>query len=536
MSNKPNFYVQGPIEPGVPFHIACKYTVPESGGPFITGTNRPAKDDSYWTFLGVQEKYVNFDNVYDKPFYLKKDSKYYCPLYLKGGTDRTEFSDSGLPFSIYYNDDLGQPVGTDKPPEADKNYSSFESIRYTRFYVIGNDGTNGNGYYYPLTLYQPTEPHHTHTFTNEYPSLNFYMLNTFNNHAKLTVEDQEGQCLFFNPYASIMNSKFKYHQNKNGTISIELVSNGYYDKDADQYRYLGVGSDGTLKPYKENDINYQFGFTRVNNENINTYKIYSGVSHILTSDTNITFNYVSNIEKNSDFLSTFLGGTYIGTPSTTNFMGMGTSSTVPDYSTLTPVVHESDKKNLQLYFIPVRESTYQISSHDLLTHMEYTAPDMLTMSPNVYNVKPEVIAGPAEIGTYYQWVENTGIITSFSDLAFTTELSDAMIGIHSRYCSENETCGSCHGRCNPNDISKPSMQCVFDSLSVEKFSEGQAHTCDHERYIEKSSYVRRGFLENHSSTAIIILLTITIVFFVGFILFEERKQIFKEFMKFKKKA
>ena len=64
MSNKPNFYVQGLIEPGKSFYIAAKVTAKGTTvnpAIFATGSG-VVSDDVSWSMLGVQEKYVDYDD------------------------------------------------------------------------------------------------------------------------------------------------------------------------------------------------------------------------------------------------------------------------------------------------------------------------------------------------------------------------------------------------------------------------------------------------------------------------------------------
>ena len=653
-SNNLDFYIQGTIESGTPFHIVSKKRVGNSD-PLFDSSSPPNvnNNDRYWSTLGVQENYVNIYDVITKPFYYydSNASKYYYPLYLsdrgagvlsdtttratgtvsgstititsegQGFTDDQSveisgsgsananvtvnqtngvasvynitnstltdgtvtitgfvtnplfdtsvpvklidiegfdtntpsntfgFLDTGLPGSnLYevtriftyplmtgtgtelpvYNSTTKIMTGGTEPPHPDLNLKSWDAIK-NHPYVLYQDK-----FYYPLYLYGAG---YGFQRFDRIDNILFYFKTII--HGVNTDPNQlKSRCMFYNPFDSLMDSLFKYKQNDDGTVEFELVSAGHYMESSHKHQYMSYTESGTptnytlsvssnitdSKPFVLEPVGY----------NLNTSRIYAGVPYILKINENTTslnYNFVGSIRKESDFLDKYFKDKYDNTPSTTNFFGNASS---PDFENPTSVAQNFTSSDIVLYFIPAKENTYQISTHKILTYLDYNAIDMLMMSPQVYNVKPKILTDTNNTN-YYNWKTSVGQSTLPNELAFASQLSGAFNGLTYNYCTGNNTCGKCFGKCDLSKVSNPTIQCIYDSLSVEKFNDGEDHfTCDHERYYAKSNHVSNTIIENHSNTFIIIVLVLVIIIAAGFILYEERNRIVKEFFKLKK--
>jgi len=655
-SNNLDFYIQGTIESGTPFHIVSKKRVGISD-PLFDSSSPPNVNDRYWSTLGVQENYVNIYDVITKPFYYydSNTSKYYYPLYLsdRGGgalnaitratgtvsgstititsegqgftdgqsveisdsgtananvtvnqtngvasvynitnstlTDGTVlirgtvtnplfdtsdpvnlieiegfdtntpsnifgFIDTGLPDDAIINvtkiftyplmTGTGLPVynsttkimnGGTEPPHPDLNLKSWDAIKNNP-YVVYQDK-----FYYPLYLYNKNISNVVGKNFTRIENTTFYhdnSLTTASTGSNTDPNQLKSRCMFYNPFDSLMDSLFKYKQNEDGSVEFELVSAGHYMESSHKHQYMSYTESGTptnytlsvssnitdSKPFVLEPVGY----------NLNTSRIYAGVPYILKINENTTslnYNFVGSIRKESDYLDKYFKDNYINTPSSLNFFG---NASPPDFENPTSVAQNFTSSDIELYFIPAKETTYQISTHKILTHLDYNAIDMLMMSPQVYNVKPKILTDTNNTN-YYNWKTSVGESTLSNELAFASQLSGAFIGLTYNYCTGNNTCGKCFGKCDLSKVSNPTTQCVYDSLSVEKFNDGEdTFTCDHERYYSKSNHVSNTLIENHSNTMIIVALVIGIIIAVGFILYEERNRIIKEFYKLKK--
>ena len=687
MSTNLDFYIQGKIEPGMPFHIASQKVVESSDLSTLFDASTPptASTDQYWSFLGVQEDYVNFYDVMTDPFYYYDGtSKYYYPLYLcdRGGSQTTQATGTlgsggvitvpstttGQGFSIGQNvtissnsDFSGTPVpgfvtaitsqngiqtvvlsepnqptinegtvyirgqvsnplftstelislqqidyfetditgntgisyrtgflnttetiplytapfskyggsfadgvlkGTTTPPHADLKYKSWDAIKNIPYVVYGNDGTHGTGYYYPLYLYNGySTSMHPHSFSS-IPGRDLYMPGDSMNHAKKDSPNQDkAKCIFYNPYDSLMNSLFKYSQNEDGTISIQLISAGHYMDSAHDYEYISYDSNNNVFASKNESDLKSFTLDPVDTTksppvqyNVNSSKIYAGIPYRLkinenatTNGSGLSFNFVNGIQKETatTYLKQYFGDSGINpsptvSPHETKFIGNASKANYgSSSSSMYTVTQTYDSTNsLLLYFIPATESTYHLSSHELLSNLEYTATDMLITSPQVFRAEPKILTSTATTPSYYIWETTTGQATRDNYLSFGTQFSSGFNPLMYNYCKGSSTCGTCFGKCDNTKVSNPTTQCVVDSLSLEKHAAGDSEvfTCNHERYYEKSQYVAGPFIENHSNTAIIIVVVIGLIMAVGFILYEERNRIAKEFLHLKSKS
>lgn len=639
MSDNLDFYVQGRIEPGTPFHIVSKRLVTTpTAEPFNVTNFLPNNGDNYWSTLGVKEKYVNFFDIMTDPFYAYDGTNYYYPLYLcdRGGSNAgsnptraqgtanvnngvltVTVTSPGIGFSegqtvritdgtntgagtVSVNDELGVvSVNVTDPgtftngatinmegltsnlftntastleeitdlgfrlsdgaiianptvnyikvfgntdtiadstyttaPHPDTNYKSWDAIKYNNFFV-----KEGSIYYYPVFLidvYGTPSSNYTVTGT----TILFDDTNASN--SLTSPNGSEADCIFYNPFNSLMDTLFKYSQNEDGTINLQLVSSGHYMESAHQYQYITYSSSGTTPSYtltasKNEDDSKPFVLSPVG-YNVNSSKIYAGVPYILKINENVSslnYNFIDGIKKETPatYLDRYFKGLYSGSPRTTEFFGDADSI---DYSSLVKIEQDfvSSTNPLVLYFIPAKETTYQLSTHKILTYLDYNAVDMLLMSPQIYNARPSILNGSAT--GYYTWRTTTGQSTSSTELAFSSQMSGAFTGLAYNYCTGTNTCGKCFGKCDLATTVNPTAQCVYDSLSVEKFNAGEdTFTCDHERYYDKSEYVSSSFVTTHSHTALIIVLVVGIIIAAGFILFEERNRISKEFFKLK---
>jgi len=203
------------------------------------------------------------------------------------------------------------------------------------------------------------------------------------------------------------------------------------------------------------------------------------------------------------------------------------------------LVKVSQTSTMNIYFIPAKESMHNLSTHELLPHMEYTVADMVAMSPSVFNVGPLIKSAPyvTSTSTYYSWQTLSTLVTDPKKLAFSSEAYTGMSAIKYSYCTGTETCGNCFGLCNKDKVLNPSTQCIFDTFSTGNHLLAEdTFTCDHERYLEKSNYVSNSFIKTHSNTGLVIVLVIGIIIAAGLILYEERNRISKEFFHLKNKS
>tara|TARA_R110001599_G_scaffold286195_2_gene488716 strand:- start:1662 stop:3335 length:1674 start_codon:yes stop_codon:yes gene_type:complete len=553
------FFVQGSIEPGTAFHIVCQNTTTQAtSNDVLSGTGTTSFD--YWSFLGVKEEYVNFDDVYSKAFYYfdSVTSKYYYPLYL----DSTGYTlvdgwtpPTGSP-NFYYG--TGGNTAATTPPLPDENYVSYEALLHNSYYVLGTSTagvTKDNfGYYYPLyiTSAMSGSSSHNHTFTGIDTTL--YMPNSSTNHARPTTPNTgNAQAVFYNPFDSLMNSTFKYEQNSDGNLDIQLVSSGPTTSSADDYNYLTFTGAGNLISFSKTATD-QKEVILITDKNVNKSKIYAGVPYKLgvVGSPSIKYNFVKGVTSPTSIADSQANlNKYVGVgnfdpntnPSITSFIGNVGDPPGPVYIDDSLVeVSQTSTSTMNIYFIPAKESMHNLSTQELLPHMEYTVADMVAMSPSVFNVDPLIKSAPyvTSTSTYYSWQTTGGLVTESRKLAFSSEAHTGMSAIKYSYCTGTDTCGNCFGLCNKDKVLNPSTQCIFDTLSTEHAglfgSEKEPFTCDHQRYLEKSNYVSNSFIKTHSNTGLVIVLVIGIIIAAGLILYEERNRISKEFFHLKNKS
>ena len=206
--------------------------------------------------------------------------------------------------------------------------------------------------------------------------------------------------MFYNPYNSLMNSLFKYTQNEDGTINLYLISAGHYMESAHDYQYISYDSTGKVFASKTESVLKPFILEPVDDTgatpityNVNASKIYAGVPYKFkineTSANGVFFDFIGGLDKQSatDYLTPYFGKDGIdGSGSGTNFIANTEAAT--DYLNPQSLSQSYSDNTIILYFIPATETSYDLVSQNLMTNLDYTATDMLTMCPNVFNVRP----------------------------------------------------------------------------------------------------------------------------------------------------
>ena len=430
-------------------------------------------------------------------------------------------------------------TGGSSPPHPDLKYRSWDAIKNIPFVVYDRS------YYYPLYMYN--FGNNTTSVFSTTSLITFYYdsnLTTAGTGTSVSPNTDRAKCMFYNPYNSLMNSLFKYTQNEDGTINLYLISAGHYMESAHDYQYISYDSTGKVFASKTESVLKPFILEPVDDTgatpityNVNASKIYAGVPYKFkineTSANAVFFDFIGGLDKQSatDYLTPYFGKDGIdGSGSGTNFIANTEAAT--DYLNPQSLSQSYSDNTIILYFIPATETSYDLVSQNLMTNLDYTATDMLTMCPNVFNVRPLQLN--TSILGYYDWQTTKGVPKP-NELAFASQMSGSFLGLSYDYCTGSNTCGSCFGKCDKNTTVNPTTQCVYDSLSGEKHSSnGEIFTCNHERFYEKSDYVAASFIENHSHTGIIIVIVVGIILAAGFILYEERNRISKEFLHLKK--
>lgn len=413
------------------------------------------------------------------------------------------------------------------PPQNDLKYKSWNAIKNMEYVVF--DGTN---YRYPLSLYGTSTSSYT---INPNPTAFTFYGSASVLSSTISPNINNGDLLFYNPYDSLLESVFKYTQTQDGAINFQLVSAGHYMESAHSYQYMSYDSNYNVNMTKDPTQLKNFVLKPVS-KNVNSSKIYAGVPYTLqvSENTNsLNFEFVNNIVRDSvDIISPYFNESQFPVSSSTSNSFIGKSNNYP--LSTSNIEQTFGGTDIVFYFIPTAEMTYQLSTQDILLYLEYRAVDMLTLSPQVYNLPPKV-KYPSDSTGQYIWRTTTGQSTGSNELVFGTQVSGAYTGLAYNYCSGSNTCGKCFGKCDLSTVVNPTTQCIYDTLSVENFNSGQddVFTCDHERYLEKSEHVSKSMIKTHSHTALILILVIGLILAAGIILFEERNKISKEFYKLK---
>lgn len=557
------FFVQGSIEPGTAFHIVSKFSTSQTGGVLKIGTSQQTYD--YWSFLGVKEKYVNFDDVYKTAFYYydSANKNYYYPLFL-GSNNGNTIATNVTGLTVYYNatkthygtgtDGAGTDGNTAKTtfPSPDTPMVSYEALINNRYYIFGKSNIDPTvaKYYSPIYLTKNNSESAAITISfDEYEDIEFYTTtspSTDNPNTVTVAGPQNVQTVFYNPFDSLMDSTFKYEQNNDGHLDIQLVSSGSTTPSADTYMYLTYDSGTTPTIGFSNRPQDQKEVTLNTSYNLNKSKIYAGVPYTLgiIGKSSVNYNFVNNITAPpaTTQLDKYVGiGNYKTNPSTTSFIGTADTIDYQNTYLVSQITSSEENRPLELYFIPAKQSMHNLSTGEHLTYMEYNVADMVAMSPSVFNVQPLIKSGPNKSTTnnpkYYIWATTGKLITSDFDLAFSSQVHSGDSKIKYSYCSGSDTCGNCFGLCDKNKVLNPTNQCIFDTLSPENHTNPneETFTCDHERYLEKSKYVSNSFIKNHSNAGLVIILVLGIIIAAGLILYEERNRISKEFFHLKNK-
>lgn len=540
MSNSPNFFVQGKIDKDTDVYVVAKTTISGTGtslSPNIFRDSSITNSDTVWSVLGVHQLYTPYTDIEanDYYYYDKNSQSYYYPLTLKpstAGTIYINFANDSISTTHKPNDDLFfhfkkstvtpvtlNDIKNTKPP--DETYINVEAVM--NLPLVVTDTTSG--YYYPVFInkHQSTIPIKLTNGTK-----GFYYDGATAPLNKTAPQDTATP-MFFNPYQSIMNNLFRIEQSPNIDQGMSLVlSSSIGNPSIKKFKNIGVGLSNNLTASSTGSSDF-FNF-EPQGVNVDNKNLYAGVGYKLSLTKNLNskpnFQIVQKIHKDNSIIEKS-GVQYSSsaTPNPTSFLASVNPSDISYtlHGTLT-------FDNTVLYFIPYH--TYQVSTNNRREYLGYEPIEMLLSSPQVFNVGPKIWYGSSASGTnYYKWAKQTGMSTDGTELAFTTTSHDSHVGIVYRYCNQNEFCGKCFGYCDATKVTNPILACVLDTESQSKFKDGEDFfTCDHQRYVESSKYVKRGTIQHHSNSLIIVVLIVGIIIIAGIVLFEERKMILKHIL------
>jgi hypothetical protein len=566
MSSNPDFFVQGLINPGQDVYIVAKTT---GMGTEITPPG-DATQSPMWSVMGVKPSFAHIEDISDKKYYFRDmvDNRYYWPLTIKTPITTTNsiitFSKNGDGFFVkgtaatntdcfymQYDDSLDSGGTTisgnaNIPPTKDYlnclslinlpiTFAGTETDSFT-FRDISNPhyiSPGPNPKQYMLQLNSNTQYQAPLTITKEN-----HMYNMFSHSSIQCPNLATAECIFFNPYQSVMNSTFHIKQVDGGvsfTHQKPLMS-----KFSD-YKY--IKHDFTVEKNGPASV-----FTLSTTKNIDTVHIYAGVPYTLTYpdlDRSIQNPGIKipniNGQKTTD---TFLEGIGLKENSSNpnpNPNPNSNSNSNPKGYMLN--VNDQNQDNIYnnstrrlidtqtvFYFVP--HHMYHIGHGSRLEYTLYNPIDVLVSW--IYQIKLPAIPGSITGGGPYTQSMETGPLGDMNTLAFSTNSAEATVGIVTRYCEQNEYCGNCQGVAE--NVNYRGSRCILDSESLNNHRIGDhtaVLTTDHERYLESSNHVKRAMVHNHGNTLIIILVVIILVVIAGFILFEERKMILKHSLSIK---
>lgn len=515
-------YLNGPITPGSTFHIVSSIVVSPSTNDIFSGGEHTT-DDVYYSFLSSKDKYINFDDVYNKPFYYKiKDDNtdiYFYPVYINSGVGREELQiqDGSIAFPLYYEyarqypDDTNTiQQGTTVPPP--NIVKPVDVLKYMEFYAFDSlSSSDDKGYYYPLTLDQPEGSYHTHMFKS-YPDITFYMEEGGYHMADIP---SEVDTYFYHPYADISNSKYTFTKEPNGGFSFQLNSAGSYLETTLYRRFIAVDNDMVTQSVNDQD---RATFRLIpTDHNVNTDTIYAGIPYkIQYEGYDVDFKFMKRISQHTDFLSDFTVEHMDGVHPQQGKLGL---SIEPDWKTF----HALSSNNITFYFIPTEDTLFDVATSSSALYSGHKSIDFASLYISGKQLK---IRG--EYHTYKHG--DTGPVNVYPrEISHTTSLVHAIKGNHTQYCKSHEHCGKCHGVCKGD---YRNYNCVEDSVSGTR-SDHEYFTCDHERFHESSQHVKKSSTGHHSKTLIIMACVLALVFITGIVLYEERKTILQHFRKIK---
>lgn len=571
MSNSPNFFVQGRIENNTDVYIVAKTeitgTTTLSPNIFSSSTGITS-GNTMWSVLGAQQNYTPYEDLLNVIYYYYNGTSYYYPLYLNytvehGNSlyiDQTGVKNNPTQTSmiLYYGSTLADITKTD-PPEStfsvngtEYYYKNAKTLVNLPLSLNGNitvEGDQKNGYFYPVYL-NNTANRSTVTYSGRYFYIPYGGASTTNKtEDPKPVEDAEAKLILYNPYQSVMNNLFRIEQSSTQNQGIKLsLSSSIGNPSVKKFKNVRLDDNEVLTCSNTGDsqfFNFKPQGVKIDNRNI-----YAGVGYILNPSDNIntspSFNIVNNVTRNIDIIKE--AGIEYSPDSTPNSNSFLISSDPFSYDSELFNANSTANKGTQgtplsdtelsitqvsgvtttLYFIPYQ--MYQVSTNNRSEYTGYDPIQFFMSSPQVFNLRQKIIHGALASGNtnYYKWVNEVRISSDASELAFTTKAHNAHSGIVTRYCNTNEFCGKCFGSCNPKNTTNPSNLCILDTESVSEFNKGNDYfTCDHDRYVNSSDYVKNGTISHHSNSFILIVIVLAIIIGAGVILFEERKMILK---------
>ena len=517
-------YLNGPITPGSTFHIVSSIEVGSSTGDiFSTGDHNTG--DKYYSFLSSKDRYVNFNDVYKKPFHYKTtdedgDIVYIYPLYICSAPDREKLNkkDDSIGFPLYYEHGKTYPDDTKTinkgstipPPNIVK---SVDVLNDMEFYVFDSEGSNSDkGYYYPLSLAKPQGTFHSHIF-DSYHGITFYMPNDDGH--QMSDIPSEVDTYFYHPYADISNSKYTFTKEPDGGFSFQLNSAGSYLETTLYRRYITV--DDGMVTQSVNDQDRAVFNLMPTEHNITTGVIHAGVPYkIQRNGSDVDFKFMKRISQHTDFLSEF---TVEKMDSVHPQQGKLGSSLVPDWKNF----HTLSSNNITFYFVPTEDVLFDVATSSSALYSGHKSIDFVSLY--ISGKQPKI---RGEYHTYKHGDTNPVNVYP-REISHTTSLVHAIRGNHTQYCKSHEHCGKCHGVCKGD---YRNYNCVEDSVSGTR-SDHEYFTCDHHRFQESSHHVKKSSSGNHSKTLIIMACVLALVFITGIVLYEERKTILQHFRKIK---
>ena len=521
MSNSPNFFVQGRIEKDTDVYIVAKTEITGTGTnlspPLFSSSTGITSGNTMWSVLGAQQNYTPYEDLKKNNYYYD-GTNYYYPLYVHSDDSHNNLLLIGnFHFSMYHSGSVQDITHTSL--DGNFNYINLESL--VNLQIIAENST---GYYYPVFFNSGSD----RTLLQLDDLRTFYYPGDEQKPKPLEPENS-AKLILFNPYQSNMNNLFRIEQSSTQNQGIKLsLSSSIGNPSVKKFKNIRLDDNEVLTCSNTGDsqfFNFKPQGVKIDNRNI-----YAGVGYTLNPSDNINtspkFNIVNSLKRDDSIIEK-MGIEYLSSssPNANSFLAATDVSNLNRESTNTIT---NTTTTTTLYFIPYQ--MYQVSTNSRSEYTGYDPIQFLITSPQVFNLRPKILHGPLASGNtnYFKWVNEVRISSDPSELAFTTKGHDAHSRIVTRYCNTNEFCGKCFGVCNPRNTINPSNLCILDTESVSEFNKGEDYfTCDHDRYVNSSDYVKNGTISHHSNSFILILIILAIVIGAGIILFEERKMILK---------
>ena len=524
MSNSPNFFVQGRIEKDTDVFIVAKTvitgTTTNLSPNIFSSSTGITSGNTMWSVLGAQETYTPYEDLKKNKYYHYDGTNYYYPLYIDStGVHNVQYNVDpdplGLNFPMFYNGTL-QDITHDSL-NANFNYINIESLVNLQMVV-----KNSTGNYYPVFINSGTG-HTSRISVQELNDRFLYSPGTEEQTPKPVEPENSAKLILSNPFQSNMYNNFTVQQSSIANQGLKFSLNTSKD-----FKNISLDDNDVL--ICSSTESSKFFNLQPKDSNVDNTHLYAGVEYTMNPSDNINskpkLNIFNSLKRDNSIIEK-AGIQYLSssTPNANSFLAATDVSNLDRQSTTTITITNT---TTTLYFIP--GIMYHISTNNRLENLAYHSLRMFVTSPQVFNIRPKILTGSRASGNtnYYKWVNEVKISTDPSELAFATKTGDAHTGIVTRYCNTNEFCGKCFGVCNPRNTINPSNLCILDTESVSEFNKGEDYfTCDHDRYVNSSDYVKNGTISHHSNSFILILIILAIVIGAGIILFEERKMILK---------